>query len=245
MVQKNTAVTLSSTPLEVTLFFEFEQVFLHYEEKIICHLSKGEIKNTETILMDFCSRLIPLNKDEQLFTTKLFFTDLVMTIIRRQAEKERLSTNVIAKGYELIAIVESWETISEYMLHISSFVQYLITHIIVDHLFYRGNPKLEEALLYIYEHLHDKSLSVTSIANKLNISTTHLTNLFKNHYGINASQYIAQKKVAAIIKQLKYSNDSLHNIRKQFGFSNHSHFIQYFKKHCGLTPLQYLQKHVY
>src|SRR5699024_1165050 len=125
------------------------------------------------------------------------------------------------------------------------FVKQIKHKITLDHLFFEGNLLVEKALSIIYNDLTNNELTVNSLAEQLNVSTTHLSNLFKKHLKMTPSDYIAQKKVHAIIEDLKQTNDSLHTIRKKFGFHNHSHFIQFFKKHTNLTPLQYIQQHVY
>lgn len=228
-----------------SLLYDLNKTFYSYEGKIVAHLRKAELKHIESILLDFCFKTLQLPEEQRVFTTRLFFSSLITNIIRKQNKRGVLPPHALACGYGLIRELEEWKSISEYMLHIPKFVQTLKDDICLDHLLFEGNPLIEEALEFIYHNLKSKDLTVNAVAEKLDLSTTHLTNLFKKHLSITPSDYIAQEKISAIIHDLKHSSDSLHTIRKQFGFQNHSHFIQFFKKSTNLTPLQYIQQHVY
>ncbi|HZW68155.1 MAG TPA: helix-turn-helix transcriptional regulator [Pseudogracilibacillus sp.] len=228
-----------------SLLYDLSQTFYTYEEKIVTHLQKGELKDIESILLDFCLKTLQLPEEHSVFITRLFFSSLITNIIRKQNKRGVLPSNALARGYELIRELEQWKSISEYMLHIPNFVETLKHDITLDHLLFKGDPLIEEALAIIYHNLRSKDLSVNAVAKKLDVSTTHLSNLFKKHLSITPSDYITQEKISAIIHDLKHSSDSLHTIRKRFGFQNHSHFIQFFKKSTNLTPLQYIQQHVY
>lgn len=231
--------------IDPVMLFQLEKSFRTYEEKLLLFIKNKDLTNAEDILLDFCMKALQLPKKERLFAVRLFFTSFVTNIIRKQNNKGILPPEKLARAYELINDIEQWKNISEYMLHISVYIKRIKNDITLDHLLFKGNSLVEKALTIIYNQLKSNELTVNSIASQLEVSPTHITNLFKKHLGITLSQYIAQKKIEAIITELKHSNDSLHTIRKRFGFHNHSHFIQFFKKHTNLTPLQYLQRHVY
>lgn len=231
--------------IETMELFEFERHFRAYEEKLLSLLNRRKFRASEEVLMDFCMKIIKLPETEQLFIARLFFTSFVTNLIRTQASREKLPSSTLANAYRLIFKIEKWDNIAAYMLHLPMFVKTLKTDIIIDYLIFRGNEVVQGALKLIHHHLKSNELSVNWLAKELNVSSTHLTNLFKQYFDIGASQYIAQKRIESIIKLLNQSNKCLHSIRKQYGFNNHSHFIQFFKRHTGLTPLQYLQKHVH
>lgn len=231
--------------IDPVILFQLEKSFRTYEEKLLSSIRKEDVTSAEDILLDFCMKVLQLPERERLFAARLFFTSFVTNLIRKQNNKGVLPPDKLAKAYELIYEVEQWKNISEYMLHISQFIKRVKHDIMLDHLLFNGNPLVERALTIIYNELKSNELTVNSLAKQLEVSPTHIANLFKKHLDITPSEYIAQKKIAAIITELKQSNDSLHTIRKRFGFHNHSHFIQFFKKHTHVTPLQYLQQHVY
>src|SRR5699024_7872380 len=93
----------------------------------------------------------------------------------------------------------------------------------------------------IAENLTANKLSVNWLAEQLGISATHLGNLFKLQIGETVSHYITKRKMDEIIFELTYTNQSLKVIREKYGYHNHSHFIQHFKKLQGKTPLKFIQ----
>jgi len=235
----------ASFNVDPELLYNLDKSFRTYEGALLTYIRKGEITDAEEVLLEFCMKIVQLPEREQLFVARLFFTSFVTKIIRKQNRNGRLPSNMLANAYDLIYQIEQWENISEYMLHISTFIKQIKSNIILEHLLFRGNALVSEALTIIYTNLQSNELTVNSIAEQLDVSPTHLTNLFKEHLDQTPSEYIAQKKMKAIIYELNHTNESLHTIRERFGFHNHSHFIQFFKKHTNLTPLQYLQQYVY
>lgn len=244
MVQFSTVNEENQLSVDTIMLFNLDQTFYSFEEKILSLISQKKFNEVENELMDFCIHVIQLPEKSQLFVLRIFFFSIIMNLIRKQSAKEKVPTKVLENSYHIMFQIEKWKTNSEFMLHISWFVKQIKSGVIIDHLIYRGNKIVEKTLTLIYHHLKSDYLSVQWLAQQLNVSPTYVTSLFNKHLNINASTYIAEKKIEAIMYALKHSNDSLHTIRKQYGFHNHSHFIQFFKKYTGLTPLQYLQQHV-
>jgi AraC family transcriptional regulator len=91
---------------------------------------------------------------------------------------------------------------------------------------------------YIYDHLHEK-IHLEQLAELVSLSVQYLSQLFHREVGITISQYINKKRVEAAENMLKFSEYSCSNIANYLHFSSHSHFIQVFKKHTGITPREY------
>src|SRR5699024_12104998 len=139
--------------------------------------------------LEFCMKIVQLPEREQLFVARLFFTSFVTKIIRKQNRNGRLPSNMLANAYDLIYQIEQWENISEYMLHISTFIKQIKSNIILEHLLFRGNALVSEALTIIYTNLQSNELTVNSIAEQLDVSQTHLTTLFKEHLDQTPTEY--------------------------------------------------------
>ena len=67
--------------------------------------------------------------------------------------------------------------------------------------------------------------------------------LFKKETGITIFQYAMKLKIEAAEKMLVYTDYSPSDISNYFAFASHSHFINIFKKHTGLTPNEYRKLH--
>lgn len=231
--------------METIVLFDLEKLLVTYEKELFQCLLRKKYEQCEEVLTNFCLNLTKLPEKEQLFTARVYFISIITHLIRLQTRKECLHPQVLTDAYETISTIEEWENISEFLLQIPWFVERLKNDIISDHLLFKGNPHVEKALQLIHDHLKSDYLNVNWLAGQLSISTTHLSNLFKLHIGVNVSDYIAEQKINDIIYHLIHSNESMKTIREKYGFNNHSHFIQFFKKHKGMTPLQFLQEHLH
>ncbi|MEI3604096.1 AraC family transcriptional regulator [Pseudogracilibacillus sp. SE30717A] len=223
---------------------ELEEIITFYDQKFFKHLQRKEYVTCEKYLEDFCYELLELSDEEQTFVARTFFVSIITDIIRVNNRKNLLHPRILSFSYSIIAQIEQWNNLSEFLLSIPWFIDCLKDEIIAHHVLFDGNIYVEKALKLIQCYLSDNKLSVNWIARQLQISTTHLSNLFKLQIGENISSYISKRKLNEIIYEMKYTNQSLEEIRKKYGFMNHSNFIQHFKKHQGMTPLQYRQTYI-
>ena len=88
---------------------------------------------------------------------------------------------------------------------------------------------------YIQENLA-QNLTLADMAQVVNLSTSHLTRLFKQSQGISLYQYVIQCRIARAKQLLKYQQLTIAEIATQVGFSDQSHLTRHFKRLVGLTP---------
>ncbi len=84
-----------------------------------------------------------------------------------------------------------------------------------------------------------KDLSIDYIANKLCITPQYLSQVLKEKTGKNTSQWIASTKITEAKILLRHPNMSIGEIADKLKFSDLSSFSKFFKKNCGISPLQY------
>ncbi len=88
----------------------------------------------------------------------------------------------------------------------------------------------------------DPSVTMTDMANKLNIPKSHISYLFKYHSTISFSDY---KKAIRIQDAIKLINDdylkesTLDYLSKKVGFPSYNTFFTSFKEISGASPLEY------
>ena len=95
---------------------------------------------------------------------------------------------------------------------------------------------------YIYNNRYEK-LTHDDVANHAELSHSYLSILFKKEVGISVSDYIQQVKIVEAKNLIEYTNTPLSEIGSLLNFSDQSYFTKVFKKHMGLTPKQYKEKH--
>ena len=98
---------------------------------------------------------------------------------------------------------------------------------------------LVKNLLQLIEENYQNNYSINEYASMLNITPNHLTQMVKQVTG-NTSAKLLQNKVIIETKRLLIHTDmTVTEIADYMNFSDQSYFTKFFKKACGITPLQY------
>lgn len=95
---------------------------------------------------------------------------------------------------------------------------------------------------YLSENLKRK-VSVSELADKFNVSQTHIQNAFKGVYGVPISEYIRVLKMQEAALKLITTNLSVLEIAGEYGYDNSSKFASAFCKIMGDTPCDYRKMH--
>ena len=100
---------------------------------------------------------------------------------------------------------------------------------------------LEQAKSIYFTHFADKE-ALTAGLNSLPVSQTHLIRLFRTHYGVTPNEYLNRLRVDNACLRLLHSNACLLDIAYSTGFGSLSGFYFWFKKTCGVSPLEYRRR---
>jgi len=94
---------------------------------------------------------------------------------------------------------------------------------------------------YINANLHS-NLTVSHLAEKVNLNETYLSKLFKKEVGQTVSAYIRSKKITEACWLLQFTDKPSHVIAADLSFSSHSYFISTFRRVMNMTPKEYRNK---
>ena len=98
---------------------------------------------------------------------------------------------------------------------------------------------LQDVLQYIAEHLHE-SLDSEAIAKHFSVSRSKLDRDFKQYASLTVHRVIELCRVNQAKYLLQYAkNYSVREIAALCGFSEETYFFPFFKKHTGITPVEY------
>lgn len=100
---------------------------------------------------------------------------------------------------------------------------------------------VDQAASFIHEHI-EQNLSCVQIAQAVHLNPSHLTRLFKREKGIALNEYIMQEKMRVASSLLKVTSIPVSLVAVKVGYTNFSYFSQVFRKHMGLTPMEYRQQ---
>ena len=91
----------------------------------------------------------------------------------------------------------------------------------------------------------DRELSITDVANRLDIPRHFITEIINNHLGKNFYYFINEYRIDEVKKRLvdpAYKNLTILAIAYDSGFNSKSAFNSIFKDLTGITPSQYVQQ---
>lgn len=103
----------------------------------------------------------------------------------------------------------------------------------------------EELFIRFIHLIHNfcpKEREVGFYADKLHITSRYLSSITQNVSDKSAKYIIDKHAIQRIKIMLKYSNMSIQDISYELNFPDQSFFARYFKKHTGMTPLEYRAK---
>ncbi len=107
------------------------------------------------------------------------------------------------------------------------------------------NLKLHELLNIAKEYIdsnYDKDLKLTKVASYIYLSDSYFAHSFKDKFGISPKSYILKVRIEASKEYLKNTDTKVADVAKIVGFSSQQRFNDIFKKHEGITPLNFRQK---
>jgi AraC family transcriptional regulator len=98
--------------------------------------------------------------------------------------------------------------------------------------------KLQQAIEYIHEYLRE-DLTISAIANELEMSQYYFSRLFKQSMGLSPYQYVMQQRIEQAKYLLRTTPLSVAAIALQVGFFNQNQLTIQFRKFTGTTPSRY------
>ncbi len=97
--------------------------------------------------------------------------------------------------------------------------------------------KLKYIQDWIEGHL-DQALTLSDLANVVNLSEYHFAHMFKQSMNMAPHQYVMQRRLTKAKGLIQSSQLSLQDIAVVCGFSSASHLSHRFKQFYGMSPSQ-------
>lgn len=149
--------------------------------------------------------------------------------------------NFIMNSHETVLSAGDYYIIPPYIPHSLSAVKnkefsYTVYCIKDFHIQQNRNEMIVSAKDYIERAAKDFNIDVLS--QTMHISKYHLNRKFKEQLGITPYQFYINARVKKIRQGLN-AQVSLSDLVYDLGFSDQSHLCNTFKKHMGISPLQY------
>ena len=96
----------------------------------------------------------------------------------------------------------------------------------------------QDILDYVIAH-YDQNLSLTELAEKYSYNPAYFSRYFKQHYGMNFSDFISKKRIDHAIELLKSTTLSVDKISQTVGYQSKSQFYKMFRKVTGKSVFEF------
>ena len=109
----------------------------------------------------------------------------------------------------------------------------------------KGNDAIlmEKIMKAVNDRLDDDTFNVEALAEEVGLSRVQLHRRVKELTGITVGEFIRNIRLKQAAKLLAKGDITVAQVTYAVGFANPTHFSAAFKKHYGVTPSEYIQKH--
>ena len=99
--------------------------------------------------------------------------------------------------------------------------------------------EISQVVRYMEEHFSDPEISITALADSLELSTARFSLSFKEKTGMSPLEYLTLLRVEHAKEQLEMTDLTIRDISTMVGYYDSGSFIRRFKQVTGETPAQY------
>jgi len=102
--------------------------------------------------------------------------------------------------------------------------------------------RLTPALEYVLAH-YARRIACADLAERAGLSVSQLQREFRRLFNISPGDYILYTRLTMARRQLEQTNEPIGRIARECGFYDQAHLTRAFRRHAGLPPQQYRQRH--
>jgi two-component system response regulator YesN len=98
---------------------------------------------------------------------------------------------------------------------------------------------VKQAQEYILGHYMDPEISLNDVAAQVNLSPSHFSAVFSQEVGQTFKEYVTEVRLKRAKELLRTTTLKAFEIADQIGYNDPHYFSQVFRKHTGLTPMEF------
>ncbi len=108
----------------------------------------------------------------------------------------------------------------------------------------RKHEITDKIIKQVRNQISNPNLTQFMIAEQVGLSINYIRGIFKEILGVTLSTYISDERIKVTKELLSTTGLPVKEIYARAGFTNYSNFFTTFKRHTGLTPLEFRQNKV-
>ena len=207
------------------------------ENRLMEAISKGNLHQVTAVAASVYTNGTHQHLTDSLRDRKNYLI-ILKTLLRKAAEYggvhplhiHRLSAHFASQIENTRSIKESL-SVQEEMIR--SYCQLVQKHSLSKYSYYVG----QTITLVQYDLTAD--LRLKTIAEKLNVNSSYLSDLFHREYGCTLTEFINKQRIDRGIGLLRLTSKTVQEIANECGIQDVNYFIKLFKKQTGFTPSRY------
>ena len=212
--------------------------FFELEKKLFLDMYSFEIERAKKVLREIIDLIIATNNKQMIQNVKYYYIQLSAVMARKLYESQVPLDKVMAFNNASVEIIDTKMSDAQFLQCADELVEFFVMVITERKKPSFGHQTVNKVILYINDEI-ETNLTVEDIAKQFNISTSHLSRIFREHTGVTLVEYLNIRKVEECQYFLRHTNKSISEISNSFHFCNQSYFTRIFKKYTSLTPKQF------
>lgn len=209
----------------------------NFENELMDAVSKGQLHTVDLLFTRTSTFFFEQRVADPVRNAKNYCI-IMNTLLRKAAEKGGVHPMYLDSVSSMYAVkieqVLSLEAITPLMADMfRSYCRLVRKHSLKDY-----SPPVQKALTCIDANLAG-SLSLRTLAETLNVSSSYLSSLFKRETGQTITEYINGRRVKHAMHLLESTRLQVQTIAQHCGIVDVQYFSRVFKRITGMTPKEY------
>lgn len=233
-LQKNTT---DSEEQDALWNIQNKELIYSYENELMDAVSKGQIHKADLLLSSFSSFSFEQRLSDPVRNAKNYCI-IMNTLLRKAAERGGVHPVYLDSASSTHACrieqVNTLEDIAPLMSDMFRSYCRLVRH----HSMKNYSPPVQKIISVIDSDL-TADLSLRVFSQKLNVSGSYLSTLFKKETGQTLSEYINNRRIKHAMHLLKTTRLQVQTIAQYCGIMDVQYFSKVFKRVVGVTPKEY------
>ncbi len=206
------------------------------QNKLIEELKQGNLKNAEACFISLIEEIRKLEYNNMMLSMAHLVNSLKNAVYdMNQTNKEPINVSSVLSSHEIFEL----ETIDEFKRIILLVLQQIAVKI-ENRADNRDTELAGSIRNIILEDYPDYGLNISSISDKLRISSSKISKVFKENFNMSVVEYINSVRLEKAVEWMENSRLSIGEIMHKVGIENESYFYKIFKAKYGTTPRGYI-----
>lgn len=230
----------TDTPKDLLLRMRALESRYSYENELMDLISLGLSRRAELMLRGFSTHAVEQRTADPVRNIKNYAI-VSNTLMRKAAERGGVhpvyldrTSSAFARRVETIIDFSDGAALMQDMVH-------AYCRLVRKHSANQYSPFIQKTVAYIDSNLAG-DLSLHTLAALHNLNASYLSTLFHKETGKTITDYVTARRMDSAGKLLRTTQLQVQTIAQHCGISDSNYFSKLFKKHYGITPLQFRER---